>query len=79
MSGTVTAPVDPNDDTGGSGVKVVGGTGCLDQLFVLPADARDVAISWPELDQEHGVSVQPIKDGSPGLLAICGGTIAWMP
>lgn len=79
MSGTVTAPVDPSDDTGGSGVKVVGGTGCLDQIFVLPAEARDVAISWPELDQEHGVTVQSIKDGSPGLLAICGGTISWMP
>ncbi len=42
-------------------------------------DASDVAISWPEFDQEHGVVVQSITDGTPGLLAICGGTISWMP
>lgn len=79
MSGTVTAPVNPNDDTGASGAKVVGGTGCIDQIFVVPADARNVALSWPELDQEHGVVVQSIKDGTPALLTICGGTISWMP
>lgn len=78
MSGTATGPVDPNDDDGSSGVKVVGGTGCIDQIFALPADARDVAITWPEPDQTHGVLVQSITDGTPGLLSICGGVISWM-
>jgi hypothetical protein len=75
MSGTITAPINPGDDFSGS--KVIGGTGCIDQVFAVPPDARDVALSWPALDTTYGVTARA-ADGSVQPLTTCGGLASWL-
>jgi hypothetical protein len=76
MSGTSIAPVFPPDDTVAPAWQIAGVSGCASNpVFVLPADARDVAIPWPRYDPRYNLKVS----GSKGLqwLSACEG-IAWL-
>jgi hypothetical protein len=44
----------------------------------MPADARELALSWPALDTTFGVPTRA-ADGSVQLLTTCGGLVSWLP
>lgn len=78
MSGVTVAPVFPADDF--SPVRVIGATGCIDQVFVTRADGDPLALAWPPFDVRNGVKVVPSSGASGAeLLSTCGGQISWLP
>jgi hypothetical protein len=77
MSGVTTAPVFPDSDF--SGKKVVGTTGCTDEVFVLPVETQDAALTWPTWDVRYGVKVLARSGRGGEWLAGCGGAISWLP
>ena len=80
MSGSVVAPIFPDDQSFPLPGGVIGSTGCgTNQVFVLPADAERTVISWPRFDAQYGIKVRGTA-GQPGgqWLSACG-DIAWLP
>ena len=77
MSGVTVAPVYPDAPFGGA--RIIGGTGCGDQVFVLAADGPEVALSWPSFDSAHGLKVAATTGANGQWLGTCGGTISWIP
>ncbi len=79
MRGTVVAPVFPSDDTVAPAWQVIGSTGCGNSpVFVLPADARNVAISWPRYDPRYNVKVKAASGRGALWLSTCE-TVEWIP
>jgi hypothetical protein len=82
MSGVVTGPAPPSTlEDPFAGWIVVGTTGCIDQVFVVPADSSAVAVSFPEIDRQLGVKVAAAsgKDGEGEWVTTCSGRISWLP
>lgn len=79
MQGTVAAPVFPSDETVAPAWKVIGATGCgSSPVFVLPADARNAAISWPRYDARYNVKVRAPSGRQGQWLSTCE-SVAWIP
>lgn len=77
MQGTSIAPDYPQDEF--SGWQVIGTTGCDgSQVFVLPATADKVRISWPAIDATFGIKVRNPENTGAQWLTTCG-AIAWLP
>jgi len=79
MKGSTTAPVFPPDDTVAPAWKVTGTTGCSSSpVFVVPANAENVAISWPAYDARYGVKVK-VPSGKAGEWLSSCESIEWLP
>ena len=77
MQGTSAAPEYPQDDF--SGWQVIGTTGCGgNQVFVLPATADKVRITWPAIDAAVGIKVRNPENTGAQWLTTCG-SISWIP
>jgi Tol biopolymer transport system component len=82
MSGVVTGPAPPFTlEDPFAAWTVVGTTGCIDQIFVVPADSAAVAVSFPEIDRQLGVKVaaESGKEGEGEWVTTCSGRIFWLP
>ncbi len=76
MDGATTAAVYP--DTPFSGERIIGTTGCLSQVFVMPVDTVDAALTWPLWDDRYGVKVRNATGSGGRWLSNCAGSIAWV-
>ncbi|MEQ1529689.1 MAG: hypothetical protein ABL925_10255 [Methylococcales bacterium] len=74
-SGVVTAPVFPDDDF--SPWKVIGTTGCVSPVIVLPATAENVAVNWPRTEPELGLKVR--VNNHAAWLTVCSSYVEWIP
>ncbi len=81
MDGSVIAPIFPLDQSfPGVPGGITGSTGCgSNPVFVLPASANRVAVSWPQYDVKYGVKVRSASGGSGGQWVSTCGEIAWLP
>lgn len=81
MDGSVVAPIFPPDQSfPGVPGGITGSTGCAtNPVFVLPADADKVAVSWPMYDVKYGVKVRAASGGDGGQWLSTCGDIAWLP
>ena len=73
MTGSTIAPVFPPDQSfPGVPGGIIGSTGCAtNPVFVLPADANQVAISWPAFDVRYGVKVRNSSGTGGQWLSAC--------
>ncbi len=79
MSGVTVAPIFPPDQSfPGVPGGIIGATGCnVNPVFVLPADADKVAISWPSYDVKYGLKVRNASGTGGQWLSACS-TIQWV-
>ena len=79
MGGVTVAPIFPPDQSfPGVPGGIIGATGCgLNPAFVLPAEAENVAISWPSYDAKYGLKVRN-PSGTGGLWVSACSTIEWV-
>ncbi len=73
MTGSVVAPIFPPDQSfPGVPGGIIGSTGCgSNPVFVLPADADRVAISWPRYDVKYGIKVRNSSGTGGQWLSAC--------
>ncbi len=79
MTGSTVAPIFPPDQSfPGVPGGIIGSTGCAtNPVFVLPADANQVAISWPAYDLKYGVKVRNSSGTGGQWLSACG-AVQWV-
>lgn len=79
MNGGVVAPIFPPDQSfPGVPGGIIGSTGCGgNPVFVLPATAEKVALSWPTHDVRYGLKVLN-REGNGGLWVTACSTIQWV-
>ena len=79
MNGVSIAPIFPPDQSfPGVPGGIVGATGCaVNPVFVLPASAEKVAISWPTYDARYGLKVRSTSGTGGQWISACS-MIQWV-
>ncbi|MEY4561524.1 MAG: hypothetical protein RLZZ618_801 [Pseudomonadota bacterium] len=80
MSGATGAPIFPPDQSfPGVPGGIIGGLGCeKNAVFVLPADAANVPVSWPAYDPNYSVKVRNASGTGGAWVSSCTSLI-WLP
>ncbi len=76
MSGTSSAPTYPDEPFLGD--RIIGSTGCIDQVFVVPAEGPTVELDWPSFDATYGLKVAAPSGRGGQWLSTCGGELGWL-
>ena len=79
MGAVNVAPIFPPDQSfPGIPGGIIGATGCgLNPVFVLPANANKVAVSWPTYDVKYGLKVRNASGTGGQWVSACS-TIQWV-
>jgi hypothetical protein len=79
MGGSTAAPIFPPDQSfPGVPGGIIGSVGCgTNQVFVLPAEADQVAIPWPAFDPKYGIKVRDASGTGGKWLTACA-SVQWV-
>ena len=69
-----------NDPEAAYPYTVIGGTGCIDQVFVADADGPPIALAWPKAERANGLKVLAPDGKNLQWVTTCGfELISWLP